>query len=61
MVLILITNIVKIYNKTIFVSGLFLIKIIRKFIIFIMNPDIVRYFYKIYNQQITKVINNYLL
>lgn len=60
-VLILITNIVKIYNKTIFVSGLFLIKIIRKFIIFIMNPDIVRYFYKIYNQQITKVINNYLL
>ncbi len=61
MVFIPITNIVKIYNKTIYISGLFLIKFISKFINLIMNPDIVIYYYKIYNQQITKVINNYLL
>lgn len=44
-----------------FISGLFLIKFIRKFIIFIINPDLVKYYYKIYNQQITKVINYFLL
>lgn len=56
----LIINIVKIYNKTIYVSGYSIINFIRKFIIYTFNPDIVKYYYKIYNQQITKVIN-YLL
>jgi ubiquinol-cytochrome c reductase cytochrome b subunit len=49
-------NIIKIYNKTIFVSDLFIIKFIRKKIILKINPDIVRYYFKKYNQQITKII-----
>lgn len=53
--------IVKIYNKTICVSGYYLIKFIRKFIIYRIYPDIVKYYYKICNQQITKVINIILL
>ena len=61
MIFLFISNIVKIYDKTIIVSGLFLIKFIRKLIKSIMNPDLVKYYYKIYNQQITKVINFYLL
>src|ERR1700731_590543 len=51
-------NIVKIYNKTINISDLFLINFFRKYIIDIINPVIVKYYYKIYNQQITKIINN---
>ena len=51
-------KIVKIYNKTIDVSGLLIIKIFRKYIITKLNPVIVRYYYKIFNQQITKVIKN---
>ena len=51
-------NIVKIYNETINVSDLFIINIFRKYIIDLINPVIVRYYYKIYNQQITKIINN---
>ena len=56
---------VKIYNKTILVSDLLINKIMLKFIelvinygyfIFKLNPNIVKYYYKIYNQQITKVI-----
>jgi hypothetical protein len=58
---ILIINIVKIYNKTIYVSGYSLIKFIRKFIIYRFNPGIVKYYYKICNQQITKIINYLLL
>lgn len=50
-------HIVKIYNKTIIVSGLFIIQILRKFIIIRINPVIVKYYYKIFNQQITKIIN----
>lgn len=49
---------VKIYNKTIIISGLFIKNIFRKYFIEIINPIIVRYYYKIYNQQITKIINN---
>lgn len=56
----LIINIVKIYNKTICVIGYDLIIFIIKFIIYKYNPNIVKYYYKICNQQITKVIN-YLL
>jgi quinol-cytochrome oxidoreductase complex cytochrome b subunit len=51
-------NIVKIYNKTINISDLFIIKIFSKYIIEKINPIIVKYYYKIYNQQITKIINN---
>ena len=63
---------VKIYNKTIIISDLFIKNLIipfnlfinmkinlgfvLKFIYFNINPFIVRYYYKIYNQQITKVI-----
>lgn len=51
---------VKIYNKTIIVSDLFIINIniFRKYIINKINPVIVKYYYKIFNQQITKIINN---
>jgi len=52
---------VKIYTKTISVRGLFIIKIFRKYIITKINPIIVKYYYKIYNQQITKIINKYLI
>jgi LAGLIDADG endonuclease len=64
---------VKIYTKTIIVRGLFIIKIFRKYIITTfafalqqskakeINPIIVKYYYKIYNQQITKIINKYLI
>lgn len=52
---------VKIYTKTIIVRGLFIIKIFRKYIITKINPIIVKYYYKIYNQQITKIINKYLI
>ena len=52
---------VKIYTKTIIVRGLFIIKIFRKYIITKINPIIVKYYYKIYNQQITKLINKYLI
>lgn len=57
---------VKIYNKTILVSDLlfksFLTKNIgsvttEKILNKKINPNIVRYYYKVYNQQITKVIN----
>jgi ubiquinol-cytochrome c reductase cytochrome b subunit len=51
-------NLVKIYNKTIIISGLFLNKLFRKYLIKIINPIIVKYYYKIYNQQITKIIDN---
>ena len=52
-------KIVKIYNKTIIISGLFInTPSARKYFIEIINPIIVRYYYKIYNQQITKIINN---
>ena len=63
---------VKIYNKTIIISDLFIknlfiqfklfidmkinLGFVLKFIYFNINPFIVRYYYKIYNQQITKVI-----
>nr|YP_009517243.1 hypothetical protein DXG02_000019 [Myochromella boudieri]AYE93140.1 hypothetical protein DXG02_000019 [Myochromella boudieri] len=49
---------VKIYNKTINVRDLLIIKIFRKYIIIMINPFIVRYYYKVYNQQITKIIIN---
>jgi len=51
-------NIVKIYNKTINVSDLFIINIFHKYFIELIYPVIVKYYYKIYNQQITKIINN---
>jgi LAGLIDADG endonuclease len=58
---------VKIYNKTILVSDLLIGKFSNKFRFIVpfyfnfflvpkINPNIVRYYYKIYNQQITKVI-----
>ena len=56
----MIFNLVKIYNKTIYVSGNNVIKIIRNFIKYKLYPDKVKYYYKIYNQQITKVINKIL-
>lgn len=51
----------KIYNRTIFISVLFFnVFKFRDFVspifIFKLNPYIVRYYYKIYNQQITKLI-----
>nr|YP_009517184.1 hypothetical protein C0991_000019 [Blastosporella zonata]AYE93082.1 hypothetical protein C0991_000019 [Blastosporella zonata] len=49
-------EIVKIYNKTILVRGLFIIKIFSKYIIIKINPVIVKYYYKISNQPITKII-----
>jgi hypothetical protein len=52
--------VVKIYNKTIIsfveMSGLFIIKILSKYIILKINPIIVKYYYKISNQPITKII-----
>ena len=55
---------VKIYNKTILVSELLFRRLFLKFNItkekFLnkqINPNIVRYYYKVYNQQITKIIN----
>lgn len=56
-ILIIKNNIVKIYNKTIIISDLFIIKFICKYIIDKINPVIVKYYYEIYNQQITKIIN----
>ena len=57
-------KIVKIYNKTIYVSVYSLIIFIRKIILLTIGlilwqvkPYIVKYYYKIYNQQITKIIN----
>ena len=53
---------VKNYNKTIYISDLFLIinhRIIIK--LFIINPYIVKYYYNIYNQQITKRIYKSIL
>jgi ubiquinol-cytochrome c reductase cytochrome b subunit len=55
---IFILYLVKIYNKTIIVSGLFLNNIFRKYLIKLINPIIVKYYYKIYNQQITNIIFN---
>jgi len=51
-------TIVKIYNKTIYVRGLLVIEILRKLIIIKINPVIVKYYYKIFNQPITKLITN---
>lgn len=48
----------KIYNKTIIVSGLFIIIILRKYITNKINPVIVKFYYKIFDQQITKITNN---
>ena len=52
----LLKRVVKIYNKTIFVRDLFIIEIFSKYIIIKINPKIVKYFYKISNQPITKRI-----
>jgi LAGLIDADG endonuclease len=51
-------RVVKIYSKTILVRGLFIIKIFSKYIIIKINPKIVKYYYKISNQPITKLIKN---
>jgi quinol-cytochrome oxidoreductase complex cytochrome b subunit len=50
--------IVKIYNKTILISDLFIIDFIRKYIIQKqkISPNVVRYYYKIYNQRITNIL-----
>jgi LAGLIDADG endonuclease len=58
-------RIVKIYNRTIGVRGLFIIEILSKFFSYYknkkINPVIVKYYYKISNQPITKIIiNNYI-
>jgi hypothetical protein len=50
---------IKIHNKTLIVSGLFIIVILRKYIIDNINPIIVKYYYEIFNQQITKFLNNF--
>jgi hypothetical protein len=50
---------IKILNKTVIVSGLFIIIILRKYIIVNINPVIVKYYYEIFNQQITKILNNF--
>lgn len=49
---------VKIYNSTILVSGFYVLDFLdkKKEEIFYANPYIVRNYYKVYNQQITKVI-----
>ena len=49
---------IKIHNKTVIVRGLFIINILRKYIIVNINPVIVKYYYEIFNQQITKILNN---
>ncbi len=54
-------NLVKIYNRTIFVSDLiFNVNKFRDFVSLVFSfrlfPNIVRYYYRVYNQQITKVI-----
>jgi hypothetical protein len=54
-------NLVKIYNRTIFISDLiFNVNKLRDFVSLVLsfklNPNIVRYYYRVYNQQITKVI-----
>ena len=58
----IIKKIVKIYNRTIYVRGLLNIEILSKFVYtklyFNINPEIVKYYYKISNQPITKIINN---
>jgi len=57
-------KIVKICNKTIYIAfarGLFIIKFLSKYIIIKINPLIVKYYYKISNQQITKLIIKYSL
>jgi hypothetical protein len=50
---------IKIHNKTVIVSGLFIIVILRKYIIDNIYPVIVKYYYEIFNQQITKILNNF--
>jgi hypothetical protein len=50
---------IKIHNKTLIVSGLFIIVILRKYIIDNINPVIVKYYYEIFNQQITKILKNF--
>ena len=50
---------IKIHNKTVIVSGLFIIVILRKYIIENIYPVIVKYYYEIFNQQITKILNNF--
>lgn len=50
---------IKIHNKTVIVSGLFIIVILRKYIIDNINPVIVKYYYEIFNQQITKILNKF--
>lgn len=50
---------IKIHNKTVIVSGLFIIIILRKYIIVNINPIIVKYYYEIFNQQITKILNKF--
>lgn len=57
---------VKIYNRTIFISDLiFNVNKIRDFVSLVfsfkLNPNIVRYYYRVYNQQITKVIKFFTL
>jgi hypothetical protein len=52
-------SLIKIHNKTLIVSGLFIIVILRKYIIDNINPVIVKYYYEIFNQQITKILNNF--
>ena len=48
-----------IYSKTIYVSGLLLILFVRKNIILQnISPYVVKYYYKVYNQQITKLIKS---
>src|SRR5262249_40149729 len=51
-----IIKIVNVYNKTISVRGLFIIQILSKYIITKINPKIVKYYYKISNQPITKIM-----
>jgi hypothetical protein len=52
-------SLIKIHNKTVIVSGLFIIVILRKYIIYNIYPVIVKYYYEIFNQQITKILNNF--
>jgi hypothetical protein len=50
---------IKIHNKTVIVSGLFIIVILRKYIIYNIYPVTVKYYYEIFNQQITKILNKF--
>jgi len=55
---------IKIHNKTVIVSGLFIMNILSKYIIVLrmrsrnINPIAVKYYYEIFNQQITKILIN---